>query len=188
MKTITIELDVFRDHVDEALTEAEQGELILTRKGKPWIVMRPASNDQAVEVSSESRSRPESERASHRPDEAATSLIGKTVAWTRAHFEKVYNASLGAMAFVDGKEVPEDHVLKEGEVIEFADEAEDEEWAVELHRSPKFWETMRQPRREGTIPWDEVKRRLELDETEAVGLEDETQPARVGPPGSGATS
>ena len=49
MKTITIEFDQFRDHLDRALTEAEQGELILTRDGKPWIVMRPASNDRAAE-------------------------------------------------------------------------------------------------------------------------------------------
>jgi hypothetical protein len=163
MKTVTIELDVFRDHLDQALTEAEQGELILTRKGKPWIVMRPAPHDQAVEVSSETRSRPESERAPHRPDEAVVSLIGKTVAWTRAHFEKVYNTSLGAMAFVGGKEVPEDYVLKEGEVIEFADEAEDEEWAAELHRSPEFWEMIRRRRTEAAIPWDEAKRRLDLE-------------------------
>jgi hypothetical protein len=91
------------------------------------------------------------------------SLVGKTVAWARAHFEESYKTSLGAMAFVDGKAVPEDYVLKEGEVVEFADEEEDQEWAAELHRSPEFWEMIRQRGHEPTIPWDEVKRRLGTD-------------------------
>jgi hypothetical protein len=91
------------------------------------------------------------------------SLIGKTVAWTRAHFEEAYNTSLGAMAFVDGKAVPEDYVLQEGEVLEFAEEEEDEEWAAELHRSPEFWGMIRQRRNEDAIPWGEAKRRLDVD-------------------------
>jgi hypothetical protein len=91
------------------------------------------------------------------------SLVGKTVGWARAHFEETYKTSLGAMAFVDGKEVPEDYVLKEGEVLEFADEPEDEEWAAELHRSPEFWEMIRQRGREPAIPWEEVKRRLDAE-------------------------
>ncbi len=83
----------------------------------------------------------------------------------RAHFEKVYKTTLGGMAFVDGKQVSEDHVLEAGQVLEFAEEPEDEEWAAEMHRSPEFWAMIRQRQRSGeaTIPWDEVKRRLGID-------------------------
>jgi hypothetical protein len=90
-------------------------------------------------------------------------LVGKTLAWTRAQFERVYNTTLGELAFVDGKQVPEDYVLQAGQVLEFAEEREDKEWAAELHRSPEFWEMIRQRRSEVAIPWDEAKRRLGVD-------------------------
>jgi hypothetical protein len=163
MKTITIELDQFRDHLDRALAEAEQGELILTRQGKPWIVMRPASDARAVEIPSEAGSRGKSVSDPHGAHEDTVSLVGKTVAWARAHFEKIYKTTLGGMALVDGNQVPEDHVLEEGQVLEFGEEEEDEEWAAEMHRSPEFWEMITRRRSEEAIPWDEAKRRLGID-------------------------
>src|SRR5262249_31494266 len=157
-----IELDEFRDRLDQALAEAEQGELILTRQGEPWIVMRRASNDRDVEVPSKSESRGVTV-SEPRDDENAVSLIGKTVASARQHFEKLYKTTLGAMAFVDGNQVSEDFILKNGQVLEFAEEPEDEEWAAEMHRSPEFWEMIRQSRSEEAIPWEEAKRQLGLD-------------------------
>jgi hypothetical protein len=91
------------------------------------------------------------------------SLIGKTVSWVRQYLGKTCTIPPEAMGFVDGKQVPEDYVLKEGQVLEFALEAEDEEWAAEMHKSPEFWEMIRQRRREPTIPWEEAKRQLDLD-------------------------
>ena len=45
MKTITIELDQFRDHLDQALAETEHGGVIVTRQGKPWIVLHALTED-----------------------------------------------------------------------------------------------------------------------------------------------
>jgi hypothetical protein len=45
MKTVTIELDQFRDKLDEALAETERGGVILTRHGKPWIIMHAVTED-----------------------------------------------------------------------------------------------------------------------------------------------
>jgi hypothetical protein len=163
MKTTTIELDQFRDRLDQALTEAEQGELTVTRQGKPWLVIRAASHDRDAEIPSEVKSRHDSVNGPHGVDEAPASLVGKTVAWTREHFERIYKTTLGAMAFVDGKKVSEDYVLKEGQVFEFADEEEDEEWAAEMYKSPEFWEMIRQRRSEEAIPWDVAMRQLGLD-------------------------
>jgi hypothetical protein len=163
MKTTTIELDQFRDRLDQALTEAEQGELTVTRQGKPWLVIRAASHDRDAEIPSEAKSLNESVNGPHGVDDGSVSLVGKTVAWAREHYEKIYKTTLGAMAFVDGKRVSEDYVLKERQVFEFAEEAEDEDWAAELHRSPEFWEMITQRRNEEAIPWEEAKRRLGLD-------------------------
>jgi len=91
------------------------------------------------------------------------SLVGNTVAWTRAQFDKFYKTTLGEMAFIDGEQVPEDDILQEGQILEFAEEQEEEGWAAELHRSPEFWEMIRQRRGEAAIPWDEAKRRLGVD-------------------------
>ena len=121
------------------------------------------SHGRDAEIPSEAKRRNESVNSPHGVEEGSASLVGKTVAWTREHFEKIYKTTLGAMAFVDGKKVSEDYVLKEGEVLEFADEPEDEEWAAELHRSPEFWEMIRQRGREPAIPWEEVKRRLDAE-------------------------
>jgi hypothetical protein len=160
MKTITIEFNQFRDQLDRALAEAERGELILTRDGKPRIVMRPASDDRASGIPSEADNRGRPASDPHGGHYVAISLVGKTVGDARAHFEKVYKTTLGGMAFVNGKQVPEDHVLEAEQVLEFAEEPEDEEWAAEMHRSPDFWEMIRRRRGEATIPWDEVKRQL----------------------------
>jgi hypothetical protein len=45
MKTITIELDQFRDQLDQALAESEDGAVIVTRQGKPWMIMHPLPED-----------------------------------------------------------------------------------------------------------------------------------------------
>jgi hypothetical protein len=89
-------------------------------------------------------------------------INGKTVSWVRNYLGETCTISPEAMAFVDGKRVSEDCVLEKGQVLEFAEE-EDEEWATEMHKSPEFWEMIRQRRREPTIPWDEAMRELGLD-------------------------
>ena len=163
MKTTTIELDQFRDRLDQALAEAEQGELILTRQGRPWIVMRAASGDRDTETPSKADRCSGSVSDSHGADGDSVSLLGKTVSWVRQYLGKTCTIPPEAMAFVDGKQVPEDYVLEEGQVLEFALEAEDEEWAAEMHRSPEFWEMLTQRRREEGIPWEEARKQLDLD-------------------------
>jgi len=49
MKTITIELDQFRDKLDQTLAETEHGDVIVTRQGNPWLVLRTYSHDQDAE-------------------------------------------------------------------------------------------------------------------------------------------
>src|SRR5262245_42404972 len=128
-----------RPCVNSALIERRAGrgspdpaETVLTRQGKPWIVSRAMSHDRDAEIRSEAKGRSETVIDPHRADESSVSLIGETVAWARAHFERVFQTALGRLAFVDGKKVPEDYVLKEGQVLEFAEEDEDEVWATEL--------------------------------------------------------
>jgi len=162
MKTIMIELDQFRDRLDQALAEVEQGELVLTRQGKPWIVMRAASQDRDTKTPSEVGNDDESAGDLHGAHEDSVSLIGKTVSWVRKYLGETCTISPESMAFVDGKRVSEGFVLEQGQVLEFAEE-EDEEWATEMHKSPEFWEMIRQRRREPTIPWEEAKRQLGLD-------------------------
>lgn len=159
----TIELDQFRNRLDQALAEVEQGEVIVTRRGKPWIVIRAASHDQDAEAPSEVEGRGESASDSPSAPEESDTPIGKTVAWVRQYLGRTCTIPPEAMAFVDGKQVPEDHVLTEGRVLEFALEPEDEEWAAEMYKSPEFWEMIRQRRSEEAIPWDEAMRQLGLD-------------------------
>jgi prevent-host-death family protein len=45
MATTTIELGDFRAHLDQVLAETEYGDVIVTREGKPWIVLRSISDD-----------------------------------------------------------------------------------------------------------------------------------------------
>ncbi len=163
MKTTTIELDQFRDRLDQSLAEAERGNLILTREGKPWIVMRAVSHDQDVGAVSGPVSQRPSPGDVRDSVKESVSLIGQTVSWVRAYLGEVFTIPHQAVALVDGKRVSEDFVLERGHILEFADEEEDEDWAAELYRSREFLEAMRQPRREGAIPWDEAKRRLDLD-------------------------
>jgi hypothetical protein len=163
MKTITIELDQFRDRLDQALAEVEQGELILTRQGKPWIVMRAVCHDPDAEILCEAGSRSETVSNPHGSNEDSVSLIGKTVSWVRKYLGEVFDLPAEAMALVDGRRVSEDCVLEQGQILEFTDEEDDEDWAAELYKSPEFWEMIGQRRREEGIPWDEAMRRLDLD-------------------------
>ena len=89
------------------------------------------------------------------------SIIGKTVSWVRNYVGEVFDIPADAVALVDGTRVSEDWVLELGQVLEFTDE-EREDWAAELYKSPEFWETIRERRREEGIPWDEATRRLDL--------------------------
>ena len=45
MKIIMIELDQFRERLAEALAPAEHGGVIVTRQGKPWIVLHALTED-----------------------------------------------------------------------------------------------------------------------------------------------
>jgi hypothetical protein len=56
MKIITIELDQFRDRSDEALAGTEHGDVIVTRQGKPWIIMHAVSEDWDAESAALARS------------------------------------------------------------------------------------------------------------------------------------
>jgi hypothetical protein len=163
MKTITIELDQFRDRIDQALAEAERGNLILTREGKPWIVMRAVSQDRDAGLLSGPVGRGPSAGGVHDAGKDSVSLIGKTVSWARQYLGEGFTIPPEAMALVDGNRVAEDFVLLQGQILEFTDEAEDEDWAAGLYRSPEFWEMLRQRRRETAIPWEEAKRRLGID-------------------------
>ena len=163
MKTITIELDQFRDRLDQALAEVEQGALILTRQGKPWIVMRAVTHDRAAEILSEAESRGEAVMRPPSPHGETVSLIGKTVSWVRKYLKEVSDIPAEATALVDGRKVSEDWVLELGQILEFTDEEGDEDWAAELYKSPEFWEMIRERRRQEAIPWDEAMRRLDLD-------------------------
>jgi len=163
MKTTTMELDQFRDRLDQALAAVEQGDLILTRQGKPWIVMRAVSHDRDAGIPNEEGRRGESVSEPHGAQQDTVSLIGKTVSWVRDYLGATCTIPPEAMAFVDGKRVSEDFILEQGQILEFSDEEEDEDWAAEMHRSPEFWEMIRQRRREPTIPWDEAMRQLGLD-------------------------
>jgi antitoxin (DNA-binding transcriptional repressor) of toxin-antitoxin stability system len=49
MTIITIELDQFRDHLDQSLAAAEQGDVIVTRGGEPWIVVRAVTRTRDAE-------------------------------------------------------------------------------------------------------------------------------------------
>jgi antitoxin (DNA-binding transcriptional repressor) of toxin-antitoxin stability system len=163
MKTITIELDQFREHLDDILAEAERGELILTRQGKPWFVMRPAFRERDGEIPKGAESPGESAGEPHGSHETPVSLVGKTISWVREYLGKTCTISLEAMAFVDGKRVSEDFELQEGQVLEFSEQEEEEEWVREMYKTPEFWEMLTQRRSDEAIPWEEAKRRLGLD-------------------------
>jgi len=163
MKTITIELDQFRDRLDQALAEVEQGALILTRQGKPWIVMRAVTHDRNAEILSEAESRGETVSTPPSAHGDSVSLIGQTVSWVRKYLGEVFEIPPESITLVDGKRVSDDFVLKEGQILEFSDEDGDEDRTDELYKSPEFWEMIRERRREEAIPWDEAMRRLDLD-------------------------
>jgi antitoxin (DNA-binding transcriptional repressor) of toxin-antitoxin stability system len=163
MKTITIELDQFRDRLDQALAEVEQGALILTRQGKPWIVMRAVTHNRDAEILSEAESRGETVSPPPSPHGESVSIIGKTVSWVRNYLGDVFDIPTEAKALVDGRKVSEDWVLDLGQILEFTDEDGNEDWTDELYKSPEFWAMIRERRREDGIPWDEAMRRLDHD-------------------------
>ncbi len=43
MKTVSME--EFRAHVDQFLEETAQGDVLLTRDGKPWVIIRAIAED-----------------------------------------------------------------------------------------------------------------------------------------------
>jgi len=116
MKTTTIELDQFRDRLDQALAEVEQGALILTRQGKPWIVMRAVTHDRDAEILGETENRGETAIAPLSPHGECVSLIGKTVSWVRKYLGEAFDIPTDAKALVDGRKVSEDWVLELGQI------------------------------------------------------------------------
>lgn len=163
MKTITIDLDQFRTRLDQALAEAEQGELILTRQGKPWIVIRSVSHDRAAQIRCEEAVPSESVTCTQGAVEDTLLIVGKNVSWVRKYLGDAFERPLKATAFVDGKRVSEDFVLEQGQILEFSDDEGEGGRTSELHKSPEFWEMIRERRREEAIPLDEAMRRLDLD-------------------------
>jgi hypothetical protein len=168
MKTITIDLDQFRDRLDQALAEVEHGALILTRQGKPWIVMRSVSHDRDAQIQSEEAVHSESVTCTRAAVGDTLSIMGKKVSWVRKYLGDVFESPLTATAFVDGNRVSEDFVLKQGQILEFSDEGGEGGRASELYESPEFWEMIRERRREQALPWDEAMRQLDLDESISI--------------------
>jgi hypothetical protein len=56
MKIFITELAQFRERLDEALAWAEQGVLIVTRQGRPWIVAHSVTEDWDAESAALARS------------------------------------------------------------------------------------------------------------------------------------
>lgn len=65
-------------------------------------------------------------------------INGKTVSWVREQLGGVFQIPPEATAFVDGKRVPEDFVLAQGQILEFTDERRAECRAEELSGSSEF--------------------------------------------------
>jgi hypothetical protein len=53
-------------------------------------------------------------------------INGKTVSWVREQLGAVFQIPPRATAFVDGRRVPEDFVLAQGQILEFTDESRTE--------------------------------------------------------------
>ncbi len=71
MKTKTIELDQFRDRLDRTLAETEHGGVIVTRQGKPWIILHAVSEDWDAETAALAQSSEFREMISRRRSEEA---------------------------------------------------------------------------------------------------------------------
>jgi antitoxin (DNA-binding transcriptional repressor) of toxin-antitoxin stability system len=41
----TVSMEEFRSHVDQFLEETSQGDVVLTRDGEPWVVIRAVAED-----------------------------------------------------------------------------------------------------------------------------------------------
>jgi hypothetical protein len=65
-------------------------------------------------------------------------INGKTVSWVREQLGGVFQIPPEATAFVDGKRVPEDFVLAQGQILEFTDERRAERRPDELSGSSQF--------------------------------------------------
>jgi len=65
-------------------------------------------------------------------------INGKTVSWVREQLGGVFQIPPEATAFVDGKRVPEDFVLSQGQILEFTDESRAESRTDELSDSPEL--------------------------------------------------
>jgi hypothetical protein len=65
-------------------------------------------------------------------------INGKTVSWVREQLGGVFQIPPEATAFVDGKRVPEDFVLAQGQILEFTDERRAERRPDELSGSSEF--------------------------------------------------
>jgi len=125
--------------------------------------MRAVTHDRDAEILSEAGSRSATLSAPCGPRGETVSIIGKSVSWARKYLGEVFDIPTEAMALIDGTKVSEDYVLEPGQVLEFTDKEGDDDWAAELYKSPEFWETVRERRREEGIPWNEALRRLDID-------------------------
>jgi hypothetical protein len=56
MTIFIMDLGQFRERLDEALARAEQGVLIITRQGRPWIVAHSVTQDWDAESAALARS------------------------------------------------------------------------------------------------------------------------------------
>jgi hypothetical protein len=66
-------------------------------------------------------------------------INGKTISWVREQLSEVFQIPLDATAFVDGKRVPEDFVLAQGQILEFTDERKSGGHTDDLSDSPESY-------------------------------------------------
>jgi hypothetical protein len=66
-------------------------------------------------------------------------INGKTISWVREQLSEVFQIPPEATAFVDGKRVPEDFVLTQGQILEFTDERKAGARKDDLSDSPESY-------------------------------------------------
>jgi prevent-host-death family protein len=71
MKTVMIELDQFRAQLEEALAETDRGGVVVTRNGKPWIVLHQVNENWDAESAALAQSAEFWEMIRQRRSEAA---------------------------------------------------------------------------------------------------------------------
>jgi hypothetical protein len=123
--------------------------------------MRSVSHDQDGEIVANLAVDNEGGPLTHEAVDHTFSIVGKTVSWLRKYLGETFKIPPEATVFVDGKQVPEDFILEQGQILEFSDEGGEEARTAELYESPEFWDMIRERRREQPIPWDEAMRQLE---------------------------